>query len=337
MTTSQRTGLTGDVEQLLEAVSAGRLDVAAALEQLAQLPFRDLGFARVDTHRELRQGAPRRCWPRARRRRDRADRGGAARRRRRERARDASRCGQAAAVLRRRRGAEEHEPRALRVDRARAAARSAATSWTCRRGPRTARRVQEARMRAELLGTRVTVHEDAGVAGLHRLAPAPRRPAAGRLRDRRRRHGRRARLGRRRPHAGAGDRRPDVDRLRLAFGGVSALLAMLNSCAAGLAVVNIDDGFGAGTIAARIARAAAARTRRDPVRRLRGGVAGDMLLGALLDAGADERRAARAAAGSPRDGLERVTRGGARTASRRPRGAAPRRARAPDVAATSAP
>ena len=58
MTTSQRTGLTGDVEQLLEAVSAGRLDVSAALEQLAQLPFRDLGFARVDTHRELRQGAP---------------------------------------------------------------------------------------------------------------------------------------------------------------------------------------------------------------------------------------------------------------------------------------
>jgi NCAIR mutase (PurE)-related protein len=42
------------------------------------------------------------------------------------------------------------------------------------------------------------------------------------------------------------------------FGGVSALLSMLTSCAAGVAVVNIDDGFGAGTIAARIARAAAA-------------------------------------------------------------------------------
>jgi hypothetical protein len=41
-----------------------------------------------------------------------------------------------------------------------------------------------------------------------------------------------------------------------AFGGVSALLAMLCSCAAGVAVVNIDDGFGAGTIAARIARTA---------------------------------------------------------------------------------
>ena len=43
------------------------------------------------------------------------------------------------------------------------------------------------------------------------------------------------------------------------FGGLSALLAMLTSCAAGVAVVNIDDGFGAGTIAARIARSAGVR------------------------------------------------------------------------------
>jgi NCAIR mutase (PurE)-related protein len=42
-----------------------------------------------------------------------------------------------------------------------------------------------------------------------------------------------------------------------AFGGVAALLTMLNSCAPGVAVVNIDDGFGAATIAARVARAAA--------------------------------------------------------------------------------
>jgi NCAIR mutase (PurE)-related protein len=36
------------------------------------------------------------------------------------------------------------------------------------------------------------------------------------------------------------------------FGGLAALLAMLNSCAAGVAVVNIDNGFGAGAIAHRI-------------------------------------------------------------------------------------
>jgi pyridinium-3,5-biscarboxylic acid mononucleotide synthase len=43
------------------------------------------------------------------------------------------------------------------------------------------------------------------------------------------------------------------------LGGVAALLAMLNSCAPGVAVVNIDNGFGAGVFAARVARRAAAR------------------------------------------------------------------------------
>jgi NCAIR mutase (PurE)-related protein len=41
------------------------------------------------------------------------------------------------------------------------------------------------------------------------------------------------------------------------FGGVAALLGMLNSCAAGIGVVNIDNGFGAATLVHRIARAAA--------------------------------------------------------------------------------
>jgi NCAIR mutase (PurE)-related protein len=41
------------------------------------------------------------------------------------------------------------------------------------------------------------------------------------------------------------------------FGGIAALLAMLNSCAAGVTVVNIDNGFGAGVFAARVARRAA--------------------------------------------------------------------------------
>jgi pyridinium-3,5-biscarboxylic acid mononucleotide synthase len=43
------------------------------------------------------------------------------------------------------------------------------------------------------------------------------------------------------------------------FGGVAALLAMLNSCAPGVTVVNIDNGFGAGVFAARVARRAGRR------------------------------------------------------------------------------
>lgn len=44
------------------------------------------------------------------------------------------------------------------------------------------------------------------------------------------------------------------------FGGLAALLGMLNSCAAGVTVVNIDNGFGAGVFAARVARRAAGRS-----------------------------------------------------------------------------
>ncbi len=38
------------------------------------------------------------------------------------------------------------------------------------------------------------------------------------------------------------------------FGGITALLAMLNSCASGVAVMNIDNGYGAGVLASRINR-----------------------------------------------------------------------------------
>lgn len=51
------------------------------------------------------------------------------------------------------------------------------------------------------------------------------------------------------------------------FGGVAALLAMLNSCAPGVTVVNIDNGFGAGVFAARVARGAAPRTA-EPARQI---------------------------------------------------------------------
>jgi NCAIR mutase (PurE)-related protein len=43
------------------------------------------------------------------------------------------------------------------------------------------------------------------------------------------------------------------------YGGLAALLAMLNSCAPGVVVCNIDNGFGAGVFAARVARRAAPR------------------------------------------------------------------------------
>jgi pyridinium-3,5-biscarboxylic acid mononucleotide synthase len=48
------------------------------------------------------------------------------------------------------------------------------------------------------------------------------------------------------------------------FGGLSALLGMLNSCAPGVVVCNIDNGFGAGVFAARVARSIAAGRSGEP-------------------------------------------------------------------------
>ena len=116
--------------------------------------------------------------------------------------------------------------------------------------------VHEARIRAELIGTTVIVHEDCGVAGLHRLMPVI--PDLNRAACVVVVAGMDAALA---SVVGGITPAPVIavptsTGYGTAFGGVSALLAMLNSCAAGVAVVNIDDGFGAGTIAARIARMA---------------------------------------------------------------------------------
>jgi NCAIR mutase (PurE)-related protein len=249
-------GLRGVLEQLLEDVAAGRIDAAVALEQLASLPYRDLGFARVDTHRELRQGAPEAVLAEGKTVSEveqivRALLEGGAGSNLVTRA-DAD---VRAAVRRVSDGWQEHErarcawlARELPVALGHVVIVSAGTSD----GPV----VHEARIRAELLGTTVTVHEDAGVAGLHRLTPA--------LPDLAEADcviavaGMDAALasviGGLTPAPVIGV--PTSTGYGTAFKGLAALLAMLNSCAAALSVVNIDDGFGAGTIAARIARAA---------------------------------------------------------------------------------
>jgi NCAIR mutase (PurE)-related protein len=251
------TGLPAQLLELLEAVAAGEIDPRGGLHRLARLPYDELGFARVDLHRELRQGAPEAVLAEGKTPAE-------------VRAIVAALLdGGAASVMVTRADAEARAAvRALAPDahehvRARAA-------WVARATPAPAGlvtivsggtsdgpAVHEARIRAELLGACVAVHEDAGVAGLHRLAPA--------LDDLRRADcvivvaGQDAALASvvgglvAAPVIGV----PTSTGYGVALGGLTALAAMLASCAAGVAVVNIDDGFGAGTIAARIARAGA--------------------------------------------------------------------------------
>jgi NCAIR mutase (PurE)-related protein len=219
-------------------------------------PFVDLGFARVDTDREARQGAPEAIVAEGKTPEEIS-----------EIARALLDAGAGSVLVTRADAAARAALKRVAPDAEEDA--RARLAWVARGVP-TAKDlvtivsggtsdgpvVREAQVRAELLGTTVIVHRDAGVAGIHRLEPA--------LEDLRNADcvivvaGWDAALasvvGGLVPGPVIGV--PTSTGYGATFGGVSALLAMMTSCAAGVAVVNIDDGFGAGTIAARIARRA---------------------------------------------------------------------------------
>ncbi len=253
------TGLRAELVALIEGVRAGEVSEEDAVERLVELPYRDLGFARVDIHRELRQGAPEAVLAEGKT----PDQVVAIAR--------ALHDGGAGSVLVTR--ADAPTRAAVRAALPQAAEHEASRCvWIARDVPEPVGVVvmasagtsdgpvlHEARIRAGLLGAEVRIHEDVGVAGLHRLAAA--------LPDLEQADcvvvvaGMDAALASvvggvvAAPVIGV----PTSVGYGSARGGETALQAMLCSCAAGLAVVGIDDGFGAGTIAARIARAAGSR------------------------------------------------------------------------------
>jgi NCAIR mutase (PurE)-related protein len=94
---------------------------------------------------------------------------------------------------------------------------------------------EEAALAAEHAGARVVRIFDVGVAGLHRMEGALPSVVAGMVEC---------------PVVAV----PTSIGYGASFGGLAALLAMLNSCAAGVTVVNIDNGFGGGVAAAAINR-----------------------------------------------------------------------------------
>ena len=257
-TIAQLSGLRAELETLLEAVRRGEVEPAVALEHFAALPYRDLGFARVDLHREIRQDAPEVVLAEGKTP-DQVARivasmlesgaGSVLVSRADETMRDAVRA--VAPDM------QEHSL-ARAVWLARSVPEPRGDTWPLffheAAGTSDGPVLHEARIRAELLGTTVFVHEDVGVAGIHRLEPAfddleqadcvvvcagmdaALASVVGGL------------VGC--PIIGV----PTSVGYGSAQGGQTALNAMLCSCAAGLAVVGIDDGIGAGTIAARIAR-----------------------------------------------------------------------------------
>ena len=241
------------LHDLLVAVRAGAVGIDAAVERLRDLPYEDLGFANVDHHRALRDGfpevvlglgkTPAQVAAIAERIADHSGRVLVTR----------ATPEQAAAVLQALPEARYHETaRAVTLER-QPAARRPGVVVVCA-GTSDLPVAEEAAITAEMMGNAVERIADVGVAGIHRLLHRLPQLRAARVLV---------------VVAGMEGALPSVvaglvDTPVIAvptsvgygasFGGLAALLAMLNACAAGVAVVNIDNGFGAGYMAALMNR-----------------------------------------------------------------------------------
>jgi len=245
-----------ELRDLLDEVANGELDVATAhkrlMDALRASPYEDLGFARVDHHRSLRQGFPEVVLGLGK---TPAQIAGIA----------AEIAGRGSSLLVTRASAAAFE--AVRQTLPKAAYYQEAAIISLRQqditpghgtivvaaaGTSDLSVAEEAACTAELMGNEVVRLYDVGVAGLHRILGERARLAAARVVI---------------VVAGMEGALPSVVSGLISapviavptsvgygasFGGIAALLGMLNSCSSGVSVVNIDNGFGAGNIASLI-------------------------------------------------------------------------------------
>ncbi len=240
------------LQDVLNQVAGGKLDPQEALERLKELPYQDLGFANIDQHRNIRTGYPETVYC------------------------EGKTPEQVAAIIDKMKEknsnilgtrASEEVYEKVRETAPEAVYYPAARIFVVKKsediltekviavvtaGTSDIPVAEEAAVTAETMGNRVDRIFDVGVAGIHRLFDRLDRIRAanviivvagmegalasvvGGLVDK--------------PVIAV----PTSVGYGASFGGVAALLTMLNSCAAGVAVVNIDNGFGAGYLASKI-------------------------------------------------------------------------------------
>jgi len=241
--------------QLLEQVQSGHTTPANALRELARMPYEDTGFARIDHHRALRLGLPEVIYSSGKTPAQVAEifarmaaAGGSVL---------ATRADAAAydEVKRRVPEAVYHEQARIIGLRVGGEEKPAGPIAVVCAGTSDLPVAEEAATTAEYLGCAVSRIWDVGVAGLHRILAAREGLSEARAVI---------------VCAGMEGALPSVVGglvaapviavptsvgYGAAFGGVAALLGMLNSCSPNVCVVNIDNGFGAAYVAAMMVRA----------------------------------------------------------------------------------
>ncbi len=240
------------IRQLLEAVAGGQTPVDQAVQALRALPYEELGFATLDSHRALRWGFPEVVYCPGKSNEQVAQilaqlaaRSAQVLGTRATRAQFETARGQTPDL-------QFHEAaRAIWLDRQPDRPRKPGVVIAAA-GTSDLPVAEEAALTLDLMGHSVERIYDVGVAGLHRLLPhLPILQAAKVVVVVAGMEGALASV------IGGLVAAPVIAvptsvGYGASFGGLAALLAMLNSCAAGVAVVNIDNGFGAGFLAARI-------------------------------------------------------------------------------------
>jgi len=241
------------IESLLNEVREGHTGVTEALERLRNLPFEDLGFAKLDHHRALRTGMPEVIFASGKTTAQVTSIFG----------RMAKAGGNVLATRATREMFEavlEVEPRAKFHESARAITLSqnagvvpgkGMIAVVCA-GTSDLPVAEEAAVTAQLMGNEVELIADVGVAGIHRLLAQRTSLQSARVLI---------------VCAGMEGALPTVVAglvnapvlavptsvgYGASFGGVAALLGMLNTCSPNVSVVNIDNGFGAACIASLI-------------------------------------------------------------------------------------
>ncbi len=242
-----------ELKQLLSDYKSGKLTEAGVLEKLAALRFESLGFATVDHHRQLRQGFPEVILCQGKTPKQVAEI--AARIAKHKQPILATRASreQYLAVKKVVLKARYHETaRVITANEPKVSTAGKGTILVITAGTSDIPVAEEAVVTAEMFGNRVERLFDVGVAGIHRLLSQSGKLLEASLII---------------VVAGMEGALPsvvgglvDVPVIAVptsigygaSFGGITALLAMLNSCASGITVVNIDNGFGAGFAASLI-------------------------------------------------------------------------------------
>jgi len=253
-----------DVRKWLEKVRRGQVTLESAVERLRGLPYEDLGFAKIDHHRALRQGYPEVVFARGKTPKQVAEivrgmlRANASHNILITRA-DRKILGAVKRLARRGSGLRAEQIKfhelsgAIVIERSRAI-HGKGLILVVTAGTSDIPVAEEALVTARMMGNRAEAIYDVGVAGLHRLLEHRQKLAEARVIV---------------CVAGMEGALPSVVAGMVAapviavptstgygagFGGIAALLAMLNSCASNVSVVNIDNGFGAGCVASVINR-----------------------------------------------------------------------------------